>query len=347
MKCTSLAIIVVIAISGINKAHSQIESILDVTLPSGLYSSNDTLYIGTYNNLVYRNVLGSNSPLEPFFPSSVYRFARYDNELCYSNAGPNIYCYNLDDDSARIVFEFGRSVMGLAIWNDHLYFSEFSFGEIRKIDLVDAGFGSELVVSGLDTLLAIAEYEGHLYITENRTGSILKVNLDLGLPKVDTVFYNTLNSPNELYRIGDYMYISEFRGNKISRFNLKEASPQLEDVVINILTPAGLTSDEDYLYVSSFEFDEILRVPLSLFSSIENIPDGDFPIIYPNPTTGEFRLKNLNRQEDYFIYNLSGQLIQSGKVRNNQSISIENANNQNYLIKIGQSGPVQILMSTN
>ena len=61
--------------------------------------------------------------------------------------------------------------------------------------------------------------------------------------------------------------------------------------------------------------------------------------LYPNPSPDYIQLNNLNKTENYIIYNSIGSEINKGKVDNNEKIDVQNLMNGYYLLKFedGQS----------
>ena len=330
---------------GYNISNAQIESVLELELPTGLYNVNDTLYIGTFNDNFVRYVIDSGEEPEVLFDFSNFRIERHQDDLYIPDTNENIYRFDLSNDSLSLFFDQGEGIRGVAVFNDTLYYAEFSSGEIRKINLLDNNPSSELVLGGLDTLNAMQQYDGDIYFIEDiEEIKILKIDLTQNDSEIDTLFFGEVDAPTELYALGDYMYVSEFVGNKVSRFRLDEESPNIELVIDNILLPTGLTSDDNFLYISSFEGNEILRVPLSNISSIVQEPDSKRPHVYPNPSTGQMIVSNIGTEERFRIYSVMGQLIQTGSISDGQNLMLNNSNEGSYLLQIGDRALTKIII---
>ena len=322
----------------LNSLNAQVESILDIQAPTGLFYNNDSLYIGTFNGEFVKWSLNSSEDLELLQNSSVFRIAKHKNNLYYTDgSGTNIFRIDLDSDLISLVFIQDDPMAGVAVFNDTLYYSEWFGGEIHKINLNESPLNSEVLHSGLDTLNAMEVYNGNLYFIENTTGGIFRTDLTKETPTVDTLFFGEFVSPNELYTINDYMYVSDFLGDRVSRFNLKEANPQIETVIENIIFPTGLTSDDNFLYISSFEGDQIFRFQLDIISSIEDNSNSTQPLLYPIPNNGILTVSNIENEEEYRIININGQIIQSGTIRNGHNIILESTSEKIYFVQIGRS----------
>lgn len=325
-------------------AYSQPESLLDVAAPSGLYNSDGILYIGTYAEVSYKYGLKSSLSKKPIFNAHVFRTTEYRGNLYYSDSWNKISRYNLASGQTSVLFADGSNIFGVAIHGNDLYYSEWALGEIWKIDLTEKIVSPDLVLLGLDTLGAISTYNNHLYIAESGTGSILRLDLNGYDSTLDTMFHNKFVAPNELHVKDGYMYVSDLYADKISRYRLDDSDPVLQDVVLNITSPAGLASDEEYLYISSMQEDEILRLPLNTIPLLKKEDQKNPVTIYPNPNYGTFSVSNLTGIESYKIYNSKGKLIQSGIVGNKEEIQLNNKTGQTYFIQFGNSGFVKLIV---
>lgn len=323
--------------------RAQTSTIFEIVNPTGLHIVDDTLYAGAYSNVFVEYPLSGVEDPTILSSFDCYRIAQHERVLYFSDADPNIHTLDLDTDEASTLYSSGSEIFGLEVYDGSLYLAEFGFGKILRIDLDAEPVTPELVVSGLDTITAISQYNDELYITEVRTGSLKKIPLNTASPEISTVFSNEFEAPNELHVRGDYMYISEFTGNKISRFNLLEENPEIESFLIDVLTPTGLASDENFLYVSSFEGDEILKMPWPGIASSLELGSLERPHISPNPSSGSFIVSNIVRDENYLIFNSKGQLVQTGKVGPEEEIEILNSSKQNYILKIGNHLPASMI----
>lgn len=325
-------------------SYSQLEHFIDIKAPSGLFNYNDTLYIGSYAGVSHRKNLRLPTSSETIFNSHVFRTTLHNRNLYYSDSWNYIFKYELDTGDSSVLFGDGSNIFGVTVHGNDLYYSEWELGEIWKIGLEDEIAIPELVYLGLDTLGSLIENNGNLYITESGSGSIFRMDLNSNYPRLDTLFYNEFSAPNELHVIGNYMYVSDFDANKISRFNLDNPKPIAQDVLVNIKSPTGLASDDQYLYISSFEKDEILRFPLDIIPSYDKVNTRDPILIYPNPNYGKFSVSNLDKKEAYKIYDANGKLIQSGLIGNNEEIELREKQNKTLFIKIKDSGLIKILI---
>jgi len=325
-------------------AHSQAEKLIDVVAPSGLFNHNDTLIIGTYAGVSNRYDLKSMSTSESIFKSQVFRTTYHKGNLYYSDSWNFIFKYEMDTGLNSVLYGDGSNIFGITTYENDLYFSEWAKGEIYKINLEEESMLPELIYLGLDTLGALVEYNGKLYITESGTGSIFTLDLSSNLPLLDTVFFNEFAAPNELLVIDDHMYVSEFSANKISRFDLTDSSPIIQDVITDIVSPTGLTSDDKYLYISSLEENEVLRFPLEVIPPTDpEQPKGNV-IIYPNPNYGKFSVSNLSKKEAYKIFDSNGKLVQAGIVGNNEEIQLPDKRHTTLFFEIKDSGLIRILV---
>ena len=72
------------------------------------------------------------------------------------------------------------------------------------------------------------------------------------------------------------------------------------------------------------------------------IEDDSYPIIYPNPSNGNFTINNSNKDFSFAIYNLLGQKVLEGKISTSTTEINSNLNRGIYLLKITDSSKTAI-----
>lgn len=65
--------------------------------------------------------------------------------------------------------------------------------------------------------------------------------------------------------------------------------------------------------------------------------------IYPNPATDFITLSNLNKSQNYTVYNVLGKKVLSGTANKNQQINTQNLTNGLYFLQLEQGNTVKFI----
>lgn len=105
-----------------------------------------------------------------------------------------------------------------------------------------------------------------LYIAETSLTSpfnkILKVDITTTNP-TPIELVDGLKAPRGLALKGNYLYISEDRGNKISKVDITAANPTLIEVVTGLNSPRGLAFKGNDLYFAEFATNKISKIDIT------------------------------------------------------------------------------------
>ncbi|GGG21326.1 hypothetical protein GCM10011344_22640 [Dokdonia pacifica] len=131
---------------------------------------------------------------------------------------------------------------------DDVYISQVG-GVITRRDASDLISNQVTIASGLVTPVSMVRIDNDLYFSEFQGGRIGRVDLTTGA--VSTVI-NGLNFPEQIVLIGDELFIAHAGANRVSKFNVTETTPVLEDVVTGLNNPAGIHAEGSILLVTEF-----------------------------------------------------------------------------------------------
>lgn len=131
---------------------------------------------------------------------------------------------------------------------DDVYISQVG-GTITRRDASDLVSNQETIATGLVTPVSMIRIDNDLYFSEFQGGRIGRIDLTTGA--VSTVI-NGLNFPEQIVLIGDEIFIAHAGANRVSKFNVTDASPTLEDVVTGLNNPAGIHAVGSIVLVTEF-----------------------------------------------------------------------------------------------
>jgi hypothetical protein len=103
----------------------------------------------------------------------------------------------------------------------------------------------------------------------------------------------------------------------------------------------GLATLPEYLGDSFFVTNnDFFSIPTTNTTNL----DSDINItLYPNPCTNFLQVSNLNKNRNYIIYNVAGEVIQKGILFNNRPVNIQNLSNGIYFIKFNAGKPLKFI----
>ncbi|WP_299675225.1 T9SS type A sorting domain-containing protein [uncultured Dokdonia sp.] len=159
---------------------------------------------------------------------------------------------------------------------DDVYISQVG-GVITRRDASDLTSNQVTIASGLVTPVSMVRIDNDLYFSEFQGGRIGRIDLTTGA--ISTVI-NGLNFPEQIVLIGDELFIAHAGANRVSKFNVTDTTPTLEDVVIGLNNPAGIHAEGTILLVTEFVTNgSIFRIDTSETSptAIELVSNQDNP----------------------------------------------------------------------
>ncbi len=131
---------------------------------------------------------------------------------------------------------------------DDVYISQVG-GTITRRNASDLISNQVTIATGLVTPVSMVRINNDLYFSEFQGGRIGRINLTSGA--ISTVV-GGLNFPEQIVLIGDELFIAHAGANRVSKFNVTDTNPTLEDVVTGLNNPAGIHAVGSILLVSEF-----------------------------------------------------------------------------------------------
>lgn len=138
-----------------------------------------------------------------------------------------------------------HSLDGMEMYGNDLYVTSRIEGKIYKMDTTSANPSLVEVVSGLINSYDIAFYGNELYVANN--DRIVKININDTNPTITNVIAG-LNSVLSLEVKDDYLYFSEYHGNKISKVNLVASTLSVIELASGLDLPDNLEIIGDNLF---------------------------------------------------------------------------------------------------
>ena len=139
---------------------------------------------------------------------------------------------------------------------------------------------TDVVISGLNQPGAMALKGNDLYISNEMTGNIVKINITDALPATPSSVISGLNSPGGLVFVGDDLYFAEFSAGQISKVDITAPILVPDPVVTGLSGPNRLLLNGNDLYFSESFSGEISMIDITDSSPIPvTVASGlDFPI---------------------------------------------------------------------
>ena len=229
---------------------------------------------------------------------------------------------------------------GIVLYGNNLFIAQLGGDKISKIDItatspiavdfITINDPYKLLLNGND-----------LYVIESTANKISKIDITATTPTpVDVV--TGLTDPQGLMLNGNDLYIAEKSAGKISKIDITASTPTVTDVITGLDGPIDMVINENILYVAEFEGGKISKFDISTLSINENVLKSKIQL-YPNPSSDYIQFNNLNKIENYIIYNIVGSEINKGKINNGEKIDIKNFINGLYIIKFDNGDTFKLL----
>lgn len=313
-----------------------------VTRPNGMIINGNYLYISEYtgNRISKIDITATNPTVTNVIAASgAYGIALDGNDLYIAESSGNKISkidITATNPTKIDVVTTGISVpTGLIIIGNYLYIAQDNgTGKISKIDITATGTtATDVIASGLGRPYGLAVYGNDLYIAEFSGNKVSKFDITATNPTMTDVVTG-LNSPEGLVLNGNDLYIAELDGNKISKIDITATNPTATDVIAGLNGPSGLIFNGDDLYISEFTGNKISKyIDLTLSMDKYALENMNALKVYPNPTTNSIKITNLNKVENYAIYNVLGMEINRGAIASGEKINVQNFTNGIYFLK--------------
>ncbi len=143
--------------------------------------------------------------------------------------------------------------MDMAVNGNDLYYSDFSLNGIYKIDTTEENPIPILVASGLQGPRGLCIDGDELYIAEQYTNKIIKLNLTDDFPTIAEDFITDLEqNPSHMTINGnDFYYLIDDNSTNGKLFKTDKNNPSTQiELISGMGVPIGLQINGDYLYYS-------------------------------------------------------------------------------------------------
>lgn len=119
------------------------------------------------------------------------------------------------------------------------------------------------VALGLNGTKRILASDNIIYIANRSDGTISKINVNNTLPTVATEIISGLNGPFGMAIKGNDLYFTQFFGNKVSKIDVTQSNPVIEDVVTGISLPTALEFKGNELYIAIGGAHKISKIDIT------------------------------------------------------------------------------------
>ncbi len=171
--------------------------------------------------------------------------------------------------------------ISMALFNQTMYFSEWSSGSISTFNILNAPSNRTELISGLNECLKLLINGNELYISDSNLHQILKMDLSVENPTLEVVIFDNSIRPYGMDIKDNELYFSDDRtiGN-IYKFDVTSPSPELILVKENVKSPGHLKFLDNELYICQMGTEKkISKIDVSINSPelIEVITDISTP----------------------------------------------------------------------
>ncbi|MEM5566021.1 T9SS type A sorting domain-containing protein [Psychroserpens sp. AS72] len=313
--------------------------------PQGIVSYDDHFYLSEFGQSRISKLTitdGVTSTIDLIQDENVRQMVIKDDQLYFASEFHGILKADLTETSLPITPVLLTNLSqpyGVAIHNNDLYFSDFSNGRIRKIDLLTNT--TSLVITGLSGPSQLAIKDDELFIAEFIGDKISKINLTEATPVAIDVAIG-INSPFAVTIKDNDLYFADTVESKIFKLDLDSTSPTIETVIYEASEVQGMNFKDNVLYLlettklSMFDFQSSL--------SVEHYNSNDNLILFPNPSEESITIRNLINNSAYVIYNNLGQEVKKGMITiNSKTIDINTLSNGIYILKLANYEGVKFI----
>ena len=270
-----------------------------------------------------------------------------DDELIFAEQS-TIYRTDISESTPQleIIFQFPQNgtfaIEGLDRFGNDLYIADSFNGVIAKIDLTESNPQVDTILIGLAGPTSILIEGDNAYFTELLANTVSRFNINDVNPVPEIIGTNFIE-PYSLALSGNDLYVSEFAGNKISYIDLTQNTPIMPlDFALGLSSPLGLNLEGNTLYFSEPFNGTISQIGLSVVSADDVLTNNRLNI-FPNPASSFIEIQGMREHEHYRIINALGQMVKSGRVKNNEQINISNLDNGFYKILIDNQIPYSLI----
>ncbi|PWK19763.1 T9SS type A sorting domain-containing protein [Xanthomarina spongicola] len=202
----------------INESNPTIQNVASISIIYALIVIDDYLYIGNYQNRIYRI------------------------NLLSSTVQPEIVLDNIED-----------RVLAFANKDDDLYFG-FS-NKVSKINVTDENPVPEEVVTGLESNVYTLEFYNNILLMGMAIADkIAKIDLDADVPEVEDFMTTTIGQPSFLLLIEDDLFIAGgFDGGNIFKVENLSTLLSVENNLPFIIKKIYPNPTSDYLQISGLK----------------------------------------------------------------------------------------------
>ncbi|RNC86856.1 MAG: T9SS C-terminal target domain-containing protein [Winogradskyella sp.] len=226
----------------------------------------------------------------------------------------------------------GNVTESVLMGND-LYFIQLN-GKISKVDVTLVTPVVIDLITGLPSNgLGIIIDGDDLYFS-TFSGEINKLDLSAVDPSSTlTTIISSLNFPAGMAIKEDYLYFAEAGNGKISRINISQINPTPQEIVSGLMQPRDILINDNDLFISDFNSNEILKFDLNTLSINENEINNRI-VLHPNPSGNLLQISGLTKIESYKVYDSLGKEVMNGTLYPNKKVDIQNLTKGLYFLKI-------------
>jgi len=240
-----------------------------------------------------------------------------------------------------VILENFTQAIDLEFYEDELYIAQLGLHRIVKIDPSIPNPPIIEVINGFEAPYALELIGDDLYVATYVADKISKIDLTNPNPVAIDVITNLL-LPVGIKHRGNELYIAEagqsIGNDRISKIDI--TNPIRTTVVGGLYNPtSGLEIFNDVLYIAeNFKISSFGLPPLSTDDF-----DAVTIVAHPNPTSDYVKISGLTDSVNYKIYSISGTVLGTGVVANNEKISVQYLSAGTYFLVLDDSKVIKIV----
>ena len=339
-------VVLIICIFNLITINAQTTTVVtEISFPYALELNGNDLYIGEFfENKISKIDITQNDPTITTVVTGVDTptgLAINGNDL-YISSDDRILKIDITESTPTLTTVVSGLVAPeeIVISGNYLYVAEL-IGKISRIDISEPVPTITLITANLNNPEGLALSGDNLYFTENPTGTISKIDLTDSSLSVIPVASTSNFFPTGIVVSGNDLYIAADT-NTISKIDISESSPLITTVLTDISAAQRVVANDEFLYISEFLGDSILKYPLPLLST-QDITANKTLAVLPNPVKDYISISNLSEKQNYVISNELGQVILKGTISNNEKIDISDFSSGLYFMTLENSKTLKIL----
>ncbi len=273
--------------------------------------------------------------------SGPMRMTLNGNTMYVSSWGGNIFKFDITASlptTATNVVTGLTNLVGAVLIGNELYVTELNANKIFKIDITaNNPTPVDVITTGLDKPAGMVRKGNFLYVSSFSGTNIYRIDHTISKPTAEVFISSTdLVGPTGLTIFGNDIYIADFNGGKYYKSDITAPTPSITPVLSGIGRPNATHFYNNKMYFIDSSAGKVKVIDLATLSTNDN-SDLEILKLHPNPSLNAISLKNLDKPENYQLFNSIGKMIREGIINPNEKIDTSNLTSGMYILLLKNS----------